>query len=172
MIPPLPTLEIGYIARAHALTGELGLRTYDPASTVMDVVDRLLLRLKAGGEQIFVVTSVRETPKEVLVCLEGVNSRTAAEALIGSKVLIFREDIEEPGEGEFFQGDLIGLTAVDEAGAVLGTVAELWETGPVPNLVIKAEGRDELVIPFADEFIPSVDVPGGRIVVRPPRFLE
>ena len=49
---------------------------------------------------------------------------------------------------------------------------EIWDTGPVPNLVIRGEGRPELVVPFADEFVPTVDLEQGVLVVRPPEFLE
>jgi 16S rRNA processing protein RimM len=101
-----------------------------------------------------------------------VERREDAEALVGATVLVFREDLEPPEEDEYFQGDLVGLTAVDEAGNVLGRVEELWDTGEVPNLVIRAEGREEMVVPFADDFVSTVDIPGGRIVVKPPEFLE
>jgi len=101
-----------------------------------------------------------------------VRGRTAAEALVGATVIAFREDLEPPAEEEYFQGDLVGLTAVDESGKVLGRVEEIWETGPVPNLVIRAEGKEELVVPFVDDFVSTVDIPGGRLVVKPPEFLE
>ena len=55
---------------------------------------------------------------------------------------------------------------------MLGRVEEVWNTGEVPNLVIRAEGREELVVPFAEEFVSTVDVPGGRLVVKPPEYLE
>ena len=79
------------------------------------------------------IESVRPTPKETLVVFEGVSGRTAAEALVGATVLAFREDLEPPAEGEYFQGDLVGLTAVDEAGKVLGRVEELWRRARCPT---------------------------------------
>ncbi len=66
----------------------------------------------------------------------------------------------------------MGLTAVDASGTVLGRVEELWNTGEVPNLVIRAEGREELVVPFAEDFVSTVDVVAGRIVIKPPEYLE
>ena len=169
---PRPTLELGYVARAHGLRGEVAIRTFDPASEALDVVERVLLHTRSGEEREVYLEAVRPTPKENIVVIEGVESRTAAEALVGAKVFVFREDLEPPGEGEFFQGDLVGLTAVDESGKVLGRVEELWETGEVPNLVIRAEGREELVVPFVDDFVSTVDIPGGRLVVKPPEYLE
>lgn len=167
-----PHLEMGYIARPHGLKGEVAVRALDPASDSLDHVERVLVRTRAGQERLLRIESVRPTPKETLVFFEGVERREDAEALVGAKVFVFREDLEPPAEGEYFQGDLVGLTAVDEAGNVLGRVEELWTTGEVPNLVIRAEGREELVVPFADDFVSTVDIPGGRLVVKPPEYLE
>jgi len=142
------------------------------APSALADVERVLVRARDGAVVELVIDSVRSTPKEVLVGFEGVESRTAAEKLVGSTVLVYREDLDAPEDGEFFQGDLVGLLAVDESGAELGTVEEIWQTGPVPNLVIRAEGKPELVVPFADEFVPSVEMEQGRIVIRPPEYTE
>jgi 16S rRNA processing protein RimM len=171
-VTPPPTLELGYVARAHGLQGEVAIRTFDPASEALDVVERVLLHTRSGEQREVWLEAVRPTPKENLVVLEGVDSREAAEALVGAKVFVFREDLEPPAEGEFFQGDLVGLTAVDESGAELGRVEEIWSTGEVPNIVIRSPKRPELVVPFADEFVPSVDLATQRIVIRPPEYVE
>jgi 16S rRNA processing protein RimM len=167
-----PHLELGYVARAHGLQGEVAIRPFDPESETLDYVERVLVRTRSGQERVLRIESVRPTPKEMLVVFEEVDGRNAAEALVGATVLAFREDLEPPAEDEYFQGDLVGLTAVDESGKVLGRVEELWETGEVPNLVIRAEGREELVVPFVDDFVSTVDIPGGRLVVKPPEYLE
>ncbi|SES93777.1 ribosome maturation factor RimM [Stigmatella erecta] len=164
---PRPLLELGYVARAHGIQGEIAIRTFDAASEALDVVERLSVRTRAGEERVLRIEDVRPTPKENIVALEGVDSREAAEALVGAAVFVYREDLEPPEEGQFFQGDLVGLTAVDESGQALGQVAEIWNTGEVPNLVIRGEGKPEIIVPFADEFVPTVDVAGGKIVVRP-----
>jgi 16S rRNA processing protein RimM len=169
-VTPRPLLELGYVARAHGIQGEIAIRTFDTASEALDEVERISVRTRAGEERVLRIEDVRPTPKENIVALEGVDSREAAEALVGSAVFVYREDLEPPEDGEFFQGDLVGLTAVNESGQALGQVAEIWNTGEVPNLVIRGEGTPELIIPFADEFVPTVDVAGGKIVVRPLEF--
>lgn len=172
MTTPRPHLEMGYVARAHGLKGEVAIRTFDPGSETLDVVERLLLRTRSGEEREVWLEAVRPTPKENIVVLEGVETREAAEALVGSTVFVYREDLEAPAEGEYFLGDLMGLAAVDESGKELGKVVEIWETGEVPNLVIRAGKGAELVVPFADEFVPTVDMAQGRLVVRPPEYTE
>ncbi|GHG99015.1 ribosome maturation factor RimM [Comamonas sp. JC664] len=167
-----PYLELGYVSRAHGLRGEVAIRALDPSSETLDSVERIFVRTRAGEEKVLRLEGLRPTPKEDIVVLEGVASRNDAEALVGAKVFVFREDLEPPAEGEFFQGDLVGLEAVDVAGNTLGRVEEIWATGEVPNLVIRAQGREELVVPFADEFVPSVDIAAGRIVIQPPEYVD
>jgi 16S rRNA processing protein RimM len=153
------------------LSGELAVKTFDPASEVLFEVKRITLRSSGGELREWAVEHTRGSKDAVLMTLEGIRTREAAEALVRSRVLVARADLSPPAPGEFFQGDLVGLTAVDEQGATLGTVEAVWNTGPVPNLVIR-NGTEELLVPFTDAFVPSVDLEAGRVVVRKPEMVE
>ena len=170
MSPPRPILEVGYVARVHGLSGELAVRTFDPESEAVGTVRRLVLRLRSGEER--AISSSRRADDATLVSLTGITSRSAAEPFRGATVLVHREELPPPREGEWFQGDLVGLEARTPEGAPLGRVTEIWNTGPVPNLVIEGTGSEPLVVPFVDEFVPEVDVEAGLLVVRPPEMLE
>ncbi|MBX5483490.1 MAG: 16S rRNA processing protein RimM [Myxococcaceae bacterium] len=166
-----PHLQLGYIARAHGLSGDVVVRTFDPASETLFEVHRVWVKRRDGKGSELPIASVRVARKELLVTFGGVEGRTAAEALVGATVYVFREDLEPPKEGEYFQGDLIGLEAVTESGEVVGRVVELWNTGEVPTLVIRG-GPEELLLPFADDFVGEVDLQNGRVVVRPIEAIE
>ena len=95
---------------------------------------RLVLRLRSGEER---ERRARgrppRRPTPTLVSFAGVTSRpVAAEPFKGATVLVHREDLPPPAEGEWFQGDLVGLEARTPEGAPLGRVTEVWNTGPVP----------------------------------------
>jgi 16S rRNA processing protein RimM len=64
-------------------------------------------------------------------------------------------------------GDLVGLTATDEAGQRVGEVKETFETAAHEVLVIRIDGVDVLV-PFTMQHVPGLDLEAGRLVVRPP----
>ena len=172
MSRPRPTLEVGYVARVHGLKGELAVRTFDPASPALSAVRRVVLRLRSGEERTFALVAVRRAADTTLVSLEGIASRSAAESLKGAAVLVHREDLPPPAEGEWFQGDLVGLEARTPEGAPLGRVTAIWNTGPVPVLVVEGEGSEPLLVPFVDDFVPEVNVEAGVLVVRPPEMLE
>ncbi len=164
------TLLVGYVSRAHGLSGEVAVRMFDAASEALDGVERLVLRSRDGQEREYTVLAARPASKEVLLTLASVVGREAAEALRGSTVLVHREDLVAPSAGEYFQGDLVGLQAVSPEGEALGKVEEVWNAGPVPTLVIRG-GPGELLVPFADDFVSSVDLEKSLIVVRPMEFL-
>jgi 16S rRNA processing protein RimM len=115
------------------------------------------------------ISSARQTPKGYLLDLEGVESRYDAQSLRGEELLLDREELDSTEEGEFYVADLLGLTAVSDAGEVLGEVADTFETAAHEVLVVRAE-RDgqEHYVPFTMEHVPRVDLQAGRIVVRPP----
>ncbi|MEW6433750.1 MAG: ribosome maturation factor RimM [Myxococcota bacterium] len=162
-----PHLQFGYVSRAHGLKGEIVVRTFDPASTVLEEIDRVLLRTRAGEEREYALAAVREGPKgDLLVTLKGVRRREDSEPLTGSALFAFREDLEAPADDEIFQGDLVGLEAFSPEGERLGVVEELFAAGPVPNLVIRGGGR-ELMVPLVADFVKEIDVAAGRVVVTP-----
>lgn len=162
-------LQFGYVSRAHGLEGQIVVKTFDPASEVLFEIERLKLKLKDGSEREYGIVEVLEAPGgDLRVVLEGVDERRQAEKLVGSTVFAFREDVDAPEEGAFFQGDLLKLKALDEAGTELGIIEEIWNTGPVPNLVVRGGPQGEILVPFAEDFVVKVDLAARTIVLKVP----
>ena len=163
-------LTVGRVLRAHGIKGELTVHSDNPTESALLSVKTVKLSGDPEG-LLRKVVRARPTPQGVLLVLEGVNDRNGAEALRQRDVLVDRKDLPEAEEGEFYYADLEGLLAEDEQGKPLGQVKGVWETGPVPVLVI-GEGANELLVPFAEQFVVKVDLPGRRVVIRPPEYTE
>jgi 16S rRNA processing protein RimM len=114
------------------------------------------------------ILSVRETPKGFLLDLEGVADRGKAAALRGAELLLDRGELDALDEGEFYVGDLLGLSAHDESGAYLGEVTQTFETPAHEVLVLRNVLKGEIYVPFTYEHVPGVDFEGKRIVVSLP----
>lgn len=115
------------------------------------------------------ISAARQTPKGFLLDLEGVESRADAKALGGEQLLLDRKELDAPEEGEFYVADLVGLAAVNDAGEVVGTVADTFETAAHEILVVReVKEEQDLYLPFTLEHVPQVDLETGQIVVRPP----
>jgi len=108
---------------------------------------------------------------EVVASLMGVSGRDAAEALKGATVQIRRSHFPALDNDEFYWVDLIGLAVVNERGEHLGVVGDLMDNGAHPILRVDqpvAEGeklRPELLIPFVDQFVKTVDQAARLITV-------
>ncbi|MGN2392921.1 ribosome maturation factor RimM [Pelomicrobium sp. G1] len=94
--------------------------------------------------------------------LEGCADRTSAETYAGCRVAVPRSALPEPGDGEFYWIDLIGLRVENLEGVQLGEVSAILETGAHPVLQVAAER--ERLIPLVDPIVRDVDL--ERRVVR------
>ena len=154
----------------HGVRGELIIRTFDPQSQALSQASKLHLVTPLGERLEVRILSRRLSQRGWWIQLEPQPSQVSK--LVGARVFVYREELDPPREGEFYQGDLVGCTAVDSAGNVLGHIEAVWNTGPVPNLVITGGEQAELLVPFADDFVGEVDLKERRVVIRPPEFFE
>ncbi|MCQ2558029.1 MAG: ribosome maturation factor RimM, partial [Oscillospiraceae bacterium] len=106
---------------------------------------------------------VREHKGFAITKLEGVEDMNAAQRLKEKVVYINRKDAHLP-KGGYFIADIIGAEVVDENGAVIGTLKEVFETPANPIYVVK--GETEHLIPAVPEFILNTDVEAKRITVH------
>ena len=165
-----PLLQFGFFSRTHGLGGDLVAKTFDKSSEAMFDVERILARRRDGVEEELKLREVNAMPKgEIRVRIDGITTREKAEGYIGSALFVFRDDLEPPEGDEFFQGDLLGLQAYDVAGTLIGTVEEVWNTGPVPNLAIRKDGVETLV-PLLDAYVKSLDFAARRMVIELPEY--
>jgi 16S rRNA processing protein RimM len=155
---PVP---IGVVVGPHGVRGTLRVRAFGSGRHLREGMEPVV-----GGARRRISAS-RETPKGFLVDVEGVGSREAASSLKGEELLIGRGDLDPPEEGEFYVADLVGLTAIDDAGEALGEVSDTFETAAHEVLVVR-QGPQEIYVPFTLEHVPDVELVSRRVVIRPP----
>ena len=111
----------------------------------------------------------------VVLHFAGIDSISAAEELAGSIVAIPRTERAELEEGDLYIGDLIGCVLVDVAGTEPVTVGEIKDVdrsaGPVAMLVVHGKSGDEVLIPFARDYLRRVDVEAKRVEMALPEGL-
>jgi 16S rRNA processing protein RimM len=166
------TIEVvvGRVGKAHGLRGEvtLDVRTDEPDRrfAVGNVLRAEPPRGSASTLRSLTVSSSRWHSSRLLVCFEELDDRNAAEAARG--IMLHAEigaDETPEDPDEFYDHQLVGLTAYDVDGRELGTVTGLVHGGAQDLLSIRTpDGRDTLV-PFVRQLVPEVDVAGGRVVV-------
>ena len=147
------------VAGAHGVKGELRLKLF------ADSVESLARhsRLYVGGRQL-ALRHVQDGGKTAIARFEGIADRSAAEALRGQLVEIDRDALPPLEEGEYYHADLIGLSCVDEAGALLGSVVSVENFGAGDLLEVERANGQRSLIPFRD---PIARQDGQRIILDP-----
>jgi 16S rRNA processing protein RimM len=157
---------LAHVAGAHGIRGELLLKTYTGAPE--DIAAYGPLSDQAGVRQ-FSVKVVRVTPKGVIARIKGIDDRNAAEALKGTALYIARTKLPKPDDDEFYHTDLIGLTAVDVGGTIIGNIDRVLDFGAGTILELKLTGQTKTeLVPFTKACVPNVNLPGRSVTVIMP----
>jgi 16S rRNA processing protein RimM len=157
---------VAQIGAAHGIRGEVRLRSFteNPAA----VADYGPLESEDGAQR-FTIEALRPAKDHFVVRLAGVSDRTAAEKLANLKLYISRDRLPPIEDGDtYYHSDLVGLAAVSEDGAALGTVTAVHNFGAGDLIEIKpASGGEPLMVPFTETAVPEIDMKARRMVVVP-----
>jgi 16S rRNA processing protein RimM len=157
------------IGAAHGVRGEVRVKSYTADPTALGGYGPLSSR----DGRLFTIERLRPAKEVVVAKFRGVDDRNAAEALNGTDLFVPRERLPEAeDEDEFYQADLIGLSAEAEDGAPLGTVVAIHNFGAGDILDIAPPRGPSLLVPFTKAVVPTIDVSAGRLVVIPPAEIE
>jgi 16S rRNA processing protein RimM len=161
---------LGVVAAPHGVRGLVRIRSFteDP----MAVAKYSPLSDETGKKK-YRVEALSAARGAVLARIEGVADRTAAEALRGMRLYVERERLPATGEREWYEADLVGLSAVGRDGRDWGKVIAFHDFGG--GLAMEVSGgsasRSSMMLPFTDEVVPEIDIEGGKVVVDPPAGL-
>ncbi len=97
----------------------------------------------------------------LVVRFEGVDDRTAAEALRGKFIAAPREALPKTARDEYYWGDLIGLPVINVEGVALGAVVDLIESGANTVLEVRDEAGQERLLPFTAQVVKKVRLGQG-----------
>ena len=151
-------IALAAIAGAHGVKGEVRLKLFSDSVESLSRHDRLFV----GGVEKRLL-SIRDA-KAPVARFEGVEDRSAAEALRGSLIEVERFALPPLGEGEYYHADLIGLPALDRDGNQIGIVAAVENYGAGDLLEIEPKSGNRSLIPFK----PGIaDLEDGRVVIDP-----
>jgi 16S rRNA processing protein RimM len=157
---------LGVITGAVGVKGEVRVKTFTGEPEAIG--DYGPLTASRSGRS-FTVRTVRTAKGGLVLRIEGVNDRDAAEALKGEQLFIRREVLPQVEEDEtYYHADLIGLVAEDEAGGRQGIVKAVYDFGAGDMLEVALDpgvgGKERVImIPFTKASVPVVDVAGGRV---------
>lgn len=170
-------LRVGRLVKAHGLKGALKLELYtdNPERRFFTGAAFTLQVPEASpwhGKEV-TVREYRVMNGNPVVFFDDVDDREGAETLVRAILWIDRDD-EEVEDNAWFDHQLVGLDVVRD-GTVVGRVVRV-DHFPAQDLLIvntsvgSVTGHD-VMVPFVQAIVPSVDVAAGRVIITPPAGL-
>ncbi|MET0170142.1 MAG: ribosome maturation factor RimM [Aliihoeflea sp.] len=150
------------IGAPHGVRGEVRVKTFTGDPLALGDYGPLF---DAAGKS-YTILDLRPSKTVVVAKIKEVPTREAAEAANGTELFVARAALpDDLDEDEFYQTDLIGLAAVDEAGARLGTVKAMHDFGAGDILELNLASGGTVLIPFTRAAVPRVSIAEGRIEI-------
>ena len=162
---------VARVVKPHGIRGELVLRM------LSDVPDRLAAGVQVRiGERVTAVSAARWHQGRLLVCLEGLSDRSAAEQLRGQDVEAAAVPLEE--HETYFAHELVDLAVIDEHGRDLGRVCALIALPDAAGYDLLEVARDDgstWLLPAVDDYVEVEEHDHQRflrVVDPPPGLLD
>jgi 16S rRNA processing protein RimM len=136
---------------------------------------------EAGREVVLAATSGDRVETEIesfrrqhgrcVAKFRGIDSISEAEKYIGNEVQIVADALPELEQGWFYTFQLKGCQVFTIDGELIGTVSDVLGSGGSEILKVDLAG-EETLIPFAQEFMKSIDLDQRKIEVDLPEGLR
>lgn len=157
---------MGEIVGTHGVKGELRVNPWSDTPCFLKQFQ--ILYLDSAGTRAVKVTSARVHGNLVLLCLLGIDSVEAAQAMRG-KVLFMRRKDAALADGDYFIAELIGCEVrdADNPGTFYGTITDVSRTGANDVWHIRDDLGRESLLPAVAEFVIHTDIEKGLVQIRP-----
>ncbi len=164
--PEEKLIAIGKVVAAHGIKGLLQVLPLTDFPERYTERPRVFAERPDGSRVAVKVVKAIPHKSQYLIGLEGLTTRTEAEAFVGAELKVPAADATPLPEGSYYQFQLIGLRVTDEAGRDLGQLREVI-SGSANDVYVVSDGRRDLLLPATREVVRRVDLAAGVIVARP-----
>ena len=162
-------IECGKVCSAHGVHGALNVEHWCDSPEVLASQKRVFLAEGDGRYKEMRVVRASSGPRFVLMTLDGIDSREAAQAEKNRILYLHRDDIPL-ADGAVLISDMIGLPVVDiDPGRVYGTLVDVDDGVSSKIYTVRCDAGDVL-IPAVPEFIKEIDAERGVFVRLIPGF--
>src|SRR5436853_2441359 len=168
MPSPIEDVVVARIVKARGLRGEVACDIETDFPERFAQLERVTVWMPNDARLSLTLEDHWFHKGRVILKFAGYDTMTAAEQLVGGRLMISEADALELEEDEFYEYDLIGAMVITAEGKVVGSVVRLLRTSGTDLLVVESDDKRELLIPFVDEICTEVDIDARRITINPP----
>ena len=159
---------VGRVRRAHGIRGELVVETLTDAPDAIFAAGRRVFAGTPDGDVAPGAPEMRvvhATPFKggLIVALEGIDSRSAAESWRDRYLLLPEDEVDPPADDEVFIHDLVGMQVRRVDGTSIGSVTAVFELPQGLVIEVARDGGKPVLLPFDEQTVTEVD-PAQRII--------
>lgn len=166
MRDPEELIPVGKISDTHGIKGQLKVHSYSGNADSLGSARTVFVKSPAGVLNEIALTGFKANSGRFIITLKGYDDINQAIPLVGSEICLKRGQLPGLDEDEYYWSDLIGLRVVTEDGTLLGSIADIFETGSSDVYVVRG-GQREYLIPAIADVVRKVDPVGGTVVITP-----
>ena len=165
--PPPDRLVVGRVLRPHGIRGELSVEILSDAPERFTPGAELGVGDPDGPEPLrtAVVAAARRHLGRLLLTLEGVDDRDAADRYRGAWLSIPATEARPLEPDEFWPHQLVGLAVVDHQGRERGRVADVVPGAAHDLLSVELPGGASVLVPAVAALV-TVQLDAGRVLVE------
>ena len=158
-------LQVGVISSTHGVRGEV--KVFPTTDDVKRFKRLKEVILDTGKEELVLeIESVKFFKQFVILKFKGFDNINDIEKYKTKSLYVTRANAVRLRKDEYFIADLQGLTVIDEAEQVIGTLRDVMETGANDVYIVDMTDGREVLIPAIKECILNVDIEGGKIQIH------
>lgn len=159
-------ITIGVIVAPHGVRGEL------KVIPQTDFPERFLTMDDCYIDgKLYHLSSARFHKQFVLITLDEIVDRNAAELISKKEIQITREQLVPLEEGRYYIFDMIGLSVYNKEGVLLGTLSDVLQPGANDVYVVTKPGEPDVLLAAIDGVIIDIDMNNRTMIVDPPEWI-
>ena len=163
---------VGRVVKPQGRRGEVAVEVFSDRPDRFPTLRRAFVPGPGGEPREVRVEGAFPHKGRYVLKLEGVDSIDAAETLRGLELRIPEDDLAAPARGLVLPPPARGPRGRRRDGRRRSApVEEIMETAAETRILVVRGPQGEILVPFADAFVRSVDLEGRRIVAVRPEYV-
>ena len=159
-------IPVGKIIGTHGIKGQLKVHSYSGNFESLNAARSVVLKSADGTLREFTLKSINANSGKFIIGFTDFDDIDQVKPLVGNELCLKRRHLPKLTDDEYYWSDLIGLQVFTDDGTLLGTIAEIFETGSSDIYVVRDKKREYLIPAIAD-VVKLVDLDSGKIVITP-----
>ncbi|MDQ0175845.1 ribosome maturation factor RimM [Bacillus chungangensis] len=161
--------HVGKIVNTHGLKGEVRVisKTDFPEERYQPGNNLYLFLPDAKQPQKLTIKTHRKHKQFELLCFDGYDHINDVESWKGASLKVNEDQLAPLPDKEYYFHEIIGCTVYTTDNKKLGIVQGILTPGANDVWIVKGEDRKELLIPYIEDVVRTVDVETKTICIYP-----